>query len=69
MEMHRVDTPLISGIGYHGPLLRVSLRGRGTYEFQGIPPTVAQAFMDSVDKDAYFDRFIRGSYWSIQVGG
>lgn len=48
-------------------VLRITLRNRSVYDYQGVPEYVAKQFLSAPSKGRYYNQYIKGKYQSVEV--
>lgn len=67
MKMVPCNSRAIAALGYEANVLVVAFRNGGTYQYTGVPLSVAQAFANAPSKGRYYQSFIQGHYPSVRI--
>ncbi|PPA70660.1 KTSC domain-containing protein [Jeotgalibacillus proteolyticus] len=68
MEMHPVNSSLITGIGYdqQDEVLRIQFRGE-TFDYYKVPKYIFENLMSSFSKSRYYASYIKDAYPYLEV--
>lgn len=64
MRITGVESTALATVGYDEGRQRLQLefRGRGVYQYFGVPPAVHQSLLNATSKGSYFNHAIRGRF-------
>jgi hypothetical protein len=67
MNRTPVISRIIASIGYESGTLEIAFKRGGVYRYSGVPEHVYRDLLSAPSKGAYFGKYIRNRYPTIQL--